>query len=71
MIGGGRRLYRYDGEISATLFVTDEVTLVWGVTGEMRRRVLISEDETVRMWARDMVARYRRRAEAVDPQAVA
>jgi DNA-binding HxlR family transcriptional regulator len=71
VIEGGRRLYHYDGEIAATLFVTDEVTLVWGVTGEMRRRVLVSEDETVRMWARDMVARYRERAEAVDPRAFA
>lgn len=28
VIEGGRRLYAYDGHIPATLFVTDEVTLV-------------------------------------------
>ena len=71
VIEGGRRLYRYDGPIPATLFVTDEVTLVWGVTGEMRRRVLISENDTVQLWARTTVERYRERAEAVDPQAFA
>lgn len=71
VIEGGRRLYKYDGHIPATLGVTDEVTLVWGVTGEMRRRVIISENDTVQMWAVDMVERYRERAEAVDPQAFA
>ena len=69
VIDGGRQIYRYDGSIPATLCVTDEVTLIWGVTGEMRRRVIISENETVQMWAIDMVERYRERAEAVDPQA--
>ena len=71
VIEGGRRLYRYDGHIPATLCVTDEVTLVWGVAGEMRRRVLISENSTVQRWALDVVDRYRERAEAVDPQAFA
>jgi predicted transcriptional regulator len=69
VIEGGRRLYKYDGSIPATLGVTDEVTLIWGVTDEMRRRVLISENDTVRMWALDVVKRYRERAEAIDPQA--
>jgi predicted transcriptional regulator len=71
VIEGGRRLYKYDGPIPATLGVTDQVTLVWGVTGEMRRRVIISENETVQMWALSVVERYRERAEAVDPQAFA
>jgi hypothetical protein len=71
VIEGGRRLYTYDGRIPATLCVTDEVTLVWGVTGEMRRRVIISENDTVRLWARETVERYRDRAEAVGPQAFA
>ena len=69
VIEGGRRIYSYDGHIPVTLCVTDEVTLIWGVTGEMRRRVIISENETVQMWALDMVERYRERAEAVDSQA--
>ena len=69
VIEGGRRLYSYDGPIPVTLCVTNEVTLIWGVSGEMRRRVLISENETVQLWALDMVERYRERAEAVDPQA--
>lgn len=37
----------------------------------MRRRVIISENETVQMWALDMGERYRERAEAVGPQAFA
>lgn len=69
VIEGGRRLYKYDDQIPATLFVSDEVTLIWGVTGEMRRRVIISENEAVRGWALDVVERYRERAEAIDPQA--
>lgn len=71
VIEGGRRIYKYDEQIPATLFVSDEVTLIWGVTGEMRRRVIISENETVRRWALDVVERYRDRGEAIDPQAFA
>lgn len=70
VIEGGRRIYRYDGHIPATLCVTDEVTLIWGVIGEMRRRVIISENKKVQIWALDLVERYRERAEAVDPQAL-
>ena len=69
VIEGGRRLYRYDGHIPVTLFVTDAVTMLWGVSGEMRRRVIISENETVHVWAVDIVDRYREQSEAVDPQA--
>jgi hypothetical protein len=69
VIEGGRRLYSYDGQIPATLFVTDEVALVWGVTGALRRRVLFSENETGQLWALDVVERYRERPEAVEPQA--
>lgn len=71
VIEAGRRLYWYDGPIPATLFVADEVTLIWGTAGDIRRRVIISEDEAVRIWALDVVERYRERAEAVDPQAFA
>jgi predicted transcriptional regulator len=68
VIESGRRLYRYDGRIPATLCVTDDVTLIWGVTGDMRRRVIISENGTVRMWALEVVERYRERGEAIDPR---
>lgn len=71
VIEAGRRLYRYDDTIPATLFVADEVTLIWGASGEMRRRVIISENETVRLWALDVVERYRDRAEAIEPHAFA
>lgn len=68
VIEAGSRLYWYDDSIPATLFVADEVTLIWGATGEMRRRVIISQNETVRTWALNVVKRFRERAEAIDPQ---
>lgn len=71
VIEAGRRLYWYDDPIPATVFVADEVTMIWGATGDLRRRVIISENDTVRMWALDVVDRYRERAEAVDPQTFA
>jgi hypothetical protein len=67
-------LHKYDGHIPATLGVTDTVTLVWGVScvrRKMRRRVVISENDTVQMWALKTVYRFREQAEAVHPHAFA
>lgn len=71
VIEAGIRLYRYDERIPATLFVADGVTLIWGAAGEMRRRVVVSENETVRTWALDVIDRYRERSEAINPTALA
>lgn len=65
LMAAGHRLYRYDGHLPANIAVADESAMIWGGTDEMRRRVIISQDDTVRSWARAVIDRYRERAEPV------
>lgn len=68
LIEAGFVMYRYGDTVPANIAVFDDVTLVWGAADQMRRRVIISQDENVRGWAIDVVERYRSRSEPLDPE---
>lgn len=68
LIESGFDLYRYGNTVPANIAVFDETTLVWGAAGQMRRRVIISENRHVRRWAFDVVGRYRDRSEPLDSE---
>jgi hypothetical protein len=66
-IADGSDLYRYDGGFPANLVVGNERTLIWPPTAEPQRGI-ISQDETVREWAFDVIQRYREQAKPLDPE---
>lgn len=66
----GADVYCYDGPIPCNLFVLDETVLL----GERQPEAcsfVESESETVRSWAEETIAAYRRDAERLDPAAFA
>lgn len=67
VIEAGFELYRDGDTVPANVGVFDETTFIYGV-GEMRDRLIISRNEHVRQWAFDVIERYRRRSEPLDPE---
>lgn len=67
VIEAGFELYRDGDTVPANIGVFDETTLIYGA-GEMRDRVIISRNDHVRQWAFDVIERYRRRSEPLDPE---
>lgn len=65
LIEAGTSLYHFDGDVPANVCVVDDTTFIWGATGEMRHRVLISRNATVNGWASALVDRYRERSEEI------
>lgn len=67
VIESGVETFRYDGSTPNNLTVTDESTFIWGEATDGTYGVVITRDDVVREWGRDVVKRYRDRAERIDP----
>lgn len=67
VIEGGVEILRYDGSVPSQIAVFDEATLIWGASEEMRHRVIISNNGSVRRWALAVIERYRGRADRLAP----
>lgn len=66
----GANVYRYDGEIPCNLLLFDKTVLVGQAAPKSGGCVFIeSEDETVRLWAHDIITTYRADAERLHAEA--
>jgi predicted transcriptional regulator len=69
ILGAGTGVYRYDGHIPCNLYVFGETVLVKksrpGPIHESYGVPIVTEDETVRTWALDLVEQYRAEATRV------
>lgn len=59
LVKTGTSIYHFDGAVPANVCVVDDSAFIWGATDELRHRVLISRNETVRNWGLAVIERYR------------
>lgn len=71
-VASGARVYRYDGSLPCNLFVIDDLVLIMdsdpGATSPYT--AVVSENEAVGSWAREVVEHYRAEAERVTSEDV-
>lgn len=70
LLEAGAGLYRWDGPVPCNLWIADETVLIKGsdpeVVDEAYGVPIVTEDETVRSWAHDLIDEYRDGATRVD-----
>lgn len=70
-VEAGGNVYCYDGRVPCNLLVFDDVVVIGNSPSEVGdpAALLRSEDETVRSWADEVIDRYQRVSERLDPEA--
>lgn len=66
---GGLEMYSYDGHIPCNLYVVDETTLIENsqIPDLQPGTVIETDDDTVRLWADQLIETYVEDAERIDP----